>query len=111
MKRGTTPTLPIKIKMPFSNVKSIEFIFKKDVSEYSNALLYKAFENNIPVKEQSDIEFVVELSLTAEETMRLSVGDVYMDTRIILTGDLIPETKIIKVNINDTLFRQVYEDD
>lgn len=111
MKRGTTPTLPIKIKMPFSNVKSIEFIFKKDISEYSNTLLYKVFENNIPVKEQGDTEFVVELSLTAEETMRLSVGDVYMDTRIILTGDLIPETKIIKVNINDTLFRQVYEDD
>lgn len=111
MKRGTTPTLPIKIKMPFGNVKSIEFIFKKDVSEYSNTLLYKAFENNIPVKEQGDDYFVVELSLTAEETMRLSVGDVYMDTRVILTGDLIPETQIVKFNVNDTLFRQVYEND
>lgn len=111
MKRGTTPTLPIKIKMPFSNVQSIEFIFKTDISEYANKLLYKKFEGNIPVKEQNDNDFVVELKLTADETMRLSVGDVYMDTRIVLTGDIIPETQITKVNVNDTLFRKVYEDD
>lgn len=111
MKRGTTPTLPIKINMPFDNIKSIEFIFCKDKTEYSNTLLYKAFEDNIPVKEQRDNDFVVELSLTAEETMRLSAGDVYMDTRIVLTGGLIPDTSIEKVNISDTLFRQVYKSD
>lgn len=111
MKRGTTPTLPIKINMPFSNIKSIEFIFCTDKTEYSNTLLYKAFEGNIPIKEQNDNDFVVGLSLTAEETMRLSAGDVYMDTRIVLTGNLIPETSIEKVNISNTLFRQVYKSD
>lgn len=111
MKRGTTPTLPIKIKMPFSNVQSIEFIFKTDISEYANKLLYKKFEDNIPVKEYNDNDFVVELKLTAEETMRLAVGDVYMDTRIVLTGDIIPETQITKLYVNDTLFRQVRQND
>ena len=111
MKRGTTPTLPIKIKMPFENITRIEFIFKKDASEYANTLLHKIYDGNIPVSEQNETDFVVDVKLTAEETMRLCVGEIYMDTRIVLTGDFIPETKLAKINVNETLFRQVYQSD
>lgn len=111
MKQNTTPTLLIKIKMPFENITRIEFIFKKEVSEYANTLLHKIYDSNIPVTEQNDADFVVGVELTAEETMRLCAGEVFMDTRIVLTGGYIPETSIAKINVNETLFRQVYQSD
>ena len=112
MKRNTTPTLPIKINMPFENVTRIEFIFKKNASEYATTLLHKVFEDEIPVRDgDTSKSFTVNLKLNAEETMRLSEGDVYMDTRIVLTGNLIPSTKIVKINVAETLFREVYRSD
>ena len=112
MKRNTTPTLPIKINMPFENVTRIEFIFKKNASEYATTLLHKVFEDEIPVRDGDTSEgFIVDVRLTAEETMRLTVGEVYMDTRIVLTDNLIPATKIVKIDVKETLFREVYRSD
>ena len=112
MKRGTTPTLPIKINMPFNNVIRVEFIFKKDKTEYANTLLHKIFDNEIPIADgDTSKSFTVNLKLNAEETMRLIEGEVYMDTRIVLTGNIIPSTKIVKINIAETLFREVYRSD
>lgn len=111
MKRGTTPTIPIKINMPFDNVERVEFIFKPYLSECANTLLHKVFDGNIPIKDGDTSEsFTVELDLTAEETMQLYAGDVYMDTRIVLTGNIIPATQIVKVNITETLFRGIHND-
>lgn len=112
MKRGTTPTIPIRINMPFDNVIRVEFIFKKIASEYAQTLLHKVFEGEIPIRQGDTTEnFIVDLNLTADETMNLSVGDIYMDTRIVLTGDLIPATKIVKMNVSETLFREVCGND
>ena len=111
MKRGTTPTLPIRIRMSFENIKSIEFIFKEQPSEYAKSLLYKIFDKNIPVLEKEDSSFVVGVKLTAEETMKLPAGEIYIDTRIVLEGDVIPKTKMVKKDVLDTLFGQVYKVD
>lgn len=109
MKQGTTPTLPIKIKVPFENVKRVEFIFKKNISKNSDILLYRVFEGNIPVEEPAaDDHFIVKLALSDKETMRLSVGDIYMDTRVTMLDGNIPETKIVKINISETLFEEAY---
>ena len=109
MKQGTTPTLPIKIKVPFENVKRVEFIFKKNISKNSDILLYRVFEGNIPVEEPAaDDYFIVKLALSDKETMRLSVGDIYMDTRVTMLDGNIPETKIVKINISETLFEEAY---
>jgi hypothetical protein len=109
MKQGTTPTLPIKIKVPFENVKRVEFIFKKNISKNSDILLYRVFEGNIPVEEPTaEDHFIVKLALSDKETMRLSVGDIYMDTRVTMLDGNIPETKIVKINISETLFEEAY---
>ena len=109
MKQGTTPTLPIKIKVPFENVKRVEFIFKKNISKNSDILLYRVFEGNIPVEEPiAEDHFIVKLALSDKETMRLSVGDIYMDTRVTMLDGNIPETKIVKINISETLFEEAY---
>lgn len=112
MKRGTTPTLPIRINMPFDNVQRVEFIFKKVPSEYGKTLLYKIFEKEIPIREgDTSKSFIVDVSLTAEETMSLPAGEVYIDTRITLTGNLIPKTNMVKSDVKETLFREVYRSD
>lgn len=108
MKQGTTPTLPIKIKVPFENVKRVEFIFKKNISKNSDILLYRVFEGNIPIEESAADSFIVKLALSDKETMRLSVGDIYMDTRVTMLDGNIPETKIVKINISETLFEEAY---
>lgn len=100
--------------MPFENIQALEFIFKSDKADYYPALLHKKFETRekIPIETGDTSEnFVVKLPLSAEETMKLTVGEVYMDTRIVLTGGVIPETKIVKINVYETLFSEVYNGD
>ena len=110
MKRYTTPILPIKIRMPFEEVQSIEFIFKKDLEDNSPVLLHKEYKTReeIPVEPSAvSTEFTVNMALEAEETAKLMPGEVFMDTLIVLTGDYIPTTKIVKLIIDQSLFAGV----
>lgn len=112
MKRNTTPTIPIKIHTAFDNVKRVEFIFADKDSQYARIFLHKIFENEIPVAEGDTTEsFTVLLSLSASETMKLPAGAVYMDTKIILNNGKIPETEIVKIDVKNTFFKEVYEND
>ena len=120
MKQNTTPVLPIEILMPFENIQRIEFIFKRlNTNNYNNdlyrsypALIHKIFEDaDIPIAETTDGSFVVRVPFTTEETLKIPVGPVYMDTRIVLVDGSIPETEIVKINMNATLFEEVYNDD
>ena len=113
MKRNTTPALPIKIHMPFGEVKRLEFIFKAGIGDYYPALVHKTFESQekIPIEgEEVDANesFVVKLKLDAKDTMSLPAGEVYMDTLIVLNDGFIPETKIVTINVEETLFSEVY---
>lgn len=108
MKRNTTPTIPIKIHTAFENVKSVEFAFANEDSQYARIFLRKSFENEIPVAEGDTTEsFTVLLSLSASETMNLPAGEVYMDTRIVLNNGNIPKTKIVKIDVDNTFFKEV----
>lgn len=112
MKRNTTPTIPIKIHTDLDNVKRVEFIFADKNSQYAIIYLHKIFEEEIPIAERDTTEsFTVLLSLSASETMKLPAGDVYMDTRIILNNGKIPNTEIVKIDVENTFFKEVYEND
>ena len=110
MKQNTTPTLPVRIHMPLADVKHIEFIFKEEKSKNYPALLHKKFKKEeFKIQEEDTSEcFLFLLPFTAEETMSLPEGDIYMDTLIELNGGMIPQTEIIKLNVEETLFREVY---
>lgn len=111
MKQNTTPTLPVRIHMPLADVKHIEFIFKEEKSKNYPALLYKKFDKeDFKIQEEDTSEcFLFLLPFTAEETMAMPEGEVYMDTLIELNDGKLPETEIVKLNVNETLFEEVYE--
>ena len=121
MKQNTTPVVPVEILMPFDEVKRIEFIFKRlNTNNYNNdlyrsypALVHKIYEGNeIPIQEGDNSKsFVVNVLFSAEETLKIPSGPVYMDTRIVLNDGSIPETEIVKLNMKTSLFEEVYKDD
>ena len=121
MKQNTTPVVPVEILMPFDEVKRIEFIFKRlNTNNYNNdlyrsypALVHKIYEGNeIPIQEGDNSKsFVVNVLFSAEETLKIPSGPVYMDTRIVLNDGSIPETEIVKLNMKASLFEEVYKDD
>lgn len=105
IKRGTTPSLPITIFMPFENIKHIDFIFKRGLEEDYPTLLEVAYDfPEIPV-EKGENSFIVNVKLSAEETRKLKPGKVYMDTRIILNDGTIPKAEIVKIEVGETLFK------
>ena len=105
IKRGTTPTLPITIFMPFENVKHIDFIFKRELEENHPTLLEVGYDFPETSVETSDNSFIVNVQLSATETRKLKSGKVYMDTRIILSNGYIPKTEIVEIEVGDTLFK------
>lgn len=111
IKRNTTPTIPITIKLPFEKVKGLEFMFKRELSDSAKVLVHKVYEKDNIVLESNDStdSFTVLLSLTAEETLNLPPNEVYLDTRVILIGDIIPQTTIVSLNVAETLFGEAYK--
>ncbi len=109
MKQNTTPTVYVKIPVPIENVKRIEFMIKKHKDSIYPALLHKVYAGkDIPYDEEYTQEgFIVLLPFTAEETMSLPVGEVYMDTLIVMKDGSIPPTDIVKIDVSATLFEEV----
>ena len=110
IKRNTKPTIPITIKLPFEKVKGLEFMFKREIDDNAKVLVHKVYEAENIIREPSDStdSFTVLLSLTAEETLALPPGETYLDTRVILIGDIIPATTIVALNVAETLFGEAY---
>jgi hypothetical protein len=105
IKRGTTPTLPITIFMPFENVKHIDFIFKRELEENHPTLLEVGYDFPETSVEKAENSFIVNVKLSAEETRKLKAGRVYMDTKIILSNGDIPKTEIVEIEVGATLFK------
>jgi hypothetical protein len=90
-------------------VKSIEFIFKRQIKSWEKILLQKSFIDNIPVQDGDTSDgFTVLVPFTAEETSKLPEGVVFMDTRIVLINGSIPETNVVPLIMDETLFKEVY---
>ena len=109
MKRGTTPTLPVRIKLKASDITSIEFLFKQIKAETAPETLKKTYPSE-------DVTFndeyqIFEVAFTEEET-RLFAEDkpFYMDTRIVLINGKIPETPIVTLKMHPTLFEAVEDE-
>lgn len=111
IKRNTTPTIPITIKLPFEKVKGLEFMFKREIDDNAKVLVHKVYEaENLTLEDNDSTDsFIVLLSLSAEETLSLPPGEVYLDTRVILIGDIIPQTTIVTLNVAETLFGEAYK--
>lgn len=110
IKRGTTPTLPITIFMPYENIKHIDFIFKKQLDDKYPKMLELSFDfpDDENVIDRETDSFIVNAKLIEEETRKLIEGVVYMDTRIVLTNNEIPKTEIVQVDVGETLFGEVF---
>ena len=113
MKRNTTPTVPIRINMPFDDVQAIDFVFKYEKNDYAPELLRVTYgtREKIPVEVSSDGKsFKVLMKLGKEDTRKLVAGKVYMDTDITLSGGITPETSVVEIDdIKETLFGEVYD--
>lgn len=130
IKRGTTPTLPITIYMPFENIKHIGFVFKREIEENHPALLKVSFyfseisnEKVTVVFDETEQEqlnlsdvieketdfFIINLYLKDKYTRKLTKGIVYMDTMVTLNNGDKPNTEIVKLSVGETLFRGANE--
>lgn len=107
IKMNTTPTLPIRIRTNYKEIKKIEFKFANSDNEYARVFLHKVIEGSLPIAEgATDDDFVILLELTANETLRLPVGDVYIDTRIERIDGKVPPTKMVKIENINSLFKE-----
>lgn len=111
MKRNTTPTLCISINVDKESIKEIEFLFKAQDIERSNALISKKYTyetmKTSPGVSSGEVLFFVDFS--AKETMLLPEGVIYMDTRIVTNENKILETEIVSFDMGKTLFSEVYD--
>lgn len=109
MKRGTTPTLPVRLKLRNSDIETIQFLFKQQKSETADEILMKEYPGE-------DVSYDDEcgcykISFSEADT-RLFAEDepFYMDTKIILVGGTIPETPIVTLRMHPTLFEDSNEE-
>ncbi len=105
VKRGTTPTLVIRLEtVDMSLVKRIDFVFKEQKNEHSKALITKNYPENGDYDEENN---KILLKFSDKETRLFTANStVYMDTRIILNDGSIPKTSIAEFDINPTLFAE-----
>lgn len=110
IKRNTTPTLEINIKFDIDKINCLEFIFKQYPNVDSEELVKKKYpKEDLKIKTGDDIKgFIALVDLTAEDTLKLPVGDVFMDTRIITVENKIPRTDIVKGKVVDSLFKEAH---
>lgn len=104
MKQGTKFLLPISIDFDLSLVEKIEFIFRQDKRQNTKKF---EFPSSTAVIDDED-ETLIDLIWTKEDTYIFSPElPLMMDTRIkLIDSDYNPETEIVKLTLNPTLFRQ-----
>lgn len=104
MKRGTTPTLRVKLETDDASVfATVEFLLKQDDSEDPGVQVLKTFPSQFVTFDQESGAFLVRY--TEEETrMFLPNSFAYMDVRPTLSDGTIVPTEIERVRITPTLF-------
>lgn len=114
IKRNATAVIPIEVGIPVDDIVSIEFLFKKEKNPSAPELLKKSFKKedlSIPEGNSNENGFTMLLTLSPEETYRLEVGKVYMDTLAVLTDGTVPVIPIAEVDdVLQTLYSEVYKD-
>ena len=102
-KRRTTSFLAVRFnKVVNADVNNIDFIFRQERDEDSEPYLLKNYPRDVRYDRKGD-RYII--PWTQQETaMFLEDHAFYMDTRVVLTGGEIPETNIVKLTMNATLF-------
>ena len=104
MKRGTTPTLPVRLKINNADVASAIFLFKQEKSETAPAILTKTYPDDVNYDELRSVYCV---EFTEDETWLFTEDKpFFMDTKITLTNGKIPETPIVTLRMHPTLFAE-----
>ena len=103
MKRGTTPTLKVKLIPLPEHIATVEFLFKQEPTETAPELLKKTY----PSDDVTLVDGVYHLTFTAGETRRFQ-GDsrFYLDVRPRLLSGAIPETETVTLTMKSTLFEE-----
>ncbi len=109
MKRGTTPTLPVRLRCKNEDVETIIFIFKQQKSQMAPCLLTKEYpDGGVIYNEELDC---YDISFTQEDTWLFAENEpFYMDTKITLINGKIPETPIVTLRMHSTLFEAPNEE-
>lgn len=100
MKRGMADTLDIYMNVDYSEVDTIDFIFKDINSESADILVSKNYPNECTL---DDDTCILSIPFTEEETRKFN-RFIYMDTKITKNDGTIPETEVIKIIVKPTLF-------
>ena len=103
IKRGTTPTIRVKLDgIRPEDVQSVEFIFKPFVIEEGHELLKKSYPGDVTYDETEAL-WLIPLT-EAESRLFPQRKRVYMDTRITFPDGAVPFTNIVDFCVYDTLF-------
>ena len=105
MKQGIKFKLPIQIGINLDKVEQIEFIFKqgKTTKEF-------IYPSEVAIRRPNDN--IVDLSWDSEDTYMFKPTYMDMDTRIYLKDtDEQPETQIVNLKLNPTLFEKEHSHD
>ena len=115
VKRNATAVLPIEVGIPLENLRSIEFVFKKEKDPKADELLKKSYrKEEIELKKDSSnpLGFTMLMRLKPKETFRLPAGRVYVDTYPELNDGTVPIVPIAPVDdILETLYNEVRGND
>ena len=113
IKRNATAQIPIEVGIPVDDIVSIEFLFKKEKNPSAPELLKKRFKKEdliIPEGNSNEEGFSMLMTLKPDETFRLEVGKVYMDTQAVLIDGTVPNIPIVEVDdVTQTLYSEVYK--
>ncbi len=115
IKRNADAVMKIEVGLPLKDIRSIEFLFKKEKNPACPELLKKGYRaEEIEVFDDELIEngFVMLMRLKPEETYRLTVGKVFMDTYAVLNDGSTPNIPIVSIeDIEQTLYNEVHKDE
>lgn len=115
IKRNADAAMKIEVGLPLKDIRSIEFLFKKEKNPACPELLkkgYRAEEIEVFNSESDENGFVMLMRLKSEETYRLTVGKVFMDTYAVLNDGSVPNIPIVPIDdIQQTLYNEVHKDE
>lgn len=100
IKPGTTPTIRISHDLDIATVQKVDFLFKQIPTQCAPELWVKTYPDDV-----AEVAGVFYVLLTADETARLREGkEFYIDPRVTLVGDVIPNTPVLKLRASYTLW-------
>ena len=115
IKRNADAAMKVEVGLPLDSIRSIEFLFKKEKNPACPELLKKGYrkeEIEVFNGESDENGFVMLMRLKPEETYRLTVGKVYMDTYAVLNDGTSPNIPIVPVeDIEQTLYNEVHRNE